>query len=95
MGEGEVAPVLEENCSSRSFSEALLFHFPGNTLLQTFHVLLLLLFEVTPHLLQFRMAVGVGYVLVVAPEGVQSFVQILNQIVIVIFHTLRLTDMLQ
>src|SRR5438132_410510 len=66
----------------RCFSEALVFDFLGDALLQTFHVRLFLLFEVTRHSLKFRVSVCIGNVLIVAPQRIESFVQVLDEIVV-------------
>ena len=45
---------------------------------------LFLAFQIAPQSLQFRMSVGVGDVLVITPQGVQAFAQILHEVVIVV-----------
>src|SRR5215510_6622834 len=76
-------------------SEAILADLLNEYLLHAFDVVDLLSLYVPPHILQGRLALGVGDILVVAPQGVETLAQIVNQVVVVICHATSLSDVLQ
>jgi hypothetical protein len=64
-------------------SEAPVLDLLGDHLLDALDVVGLLALQVTPKVLQGRLAVGIGDVLVVAPQGVQPLAQVVDQVVVV------------
>src|SRR5262249_41855617 len=66
----------------------------GDQLLDALDVGDLLALQVPPQLLQLGLAVGVGDVLVVAPQGVEPLAQILDQVVVVVGAAAAFADVL-
>jgi hypothetical protein len=83
-------PVL-----SHCRSEAFLADFLDNHRLDALNVFQLLAFHVSPQLLQIRLAIGIGDVLIVSPQSIEPLAQVVDEIVIVIFASTSLTDVLQ
>src|SRR5262245_54917403 len=65
-------------------SKAVMTYLIGDQQLQALDVGNLLPLQVPPHLLQRTLPLGVGDVLVIAPQRVKPFAQVVNQIVVVI-----------
>jgi hypothetical protein len=73
-------------------SEALLSDLVGDHLLDALNISDLLTFQVVPEVLQLLLAIGIGDVLVVSPQGIEPLAQFVNQIVIVIGTTTSFSD---
>src|SRR5205814_1082429 len=76
-------------------SKAVLLNLSGDHLLDALDVADLLAFEIPPQLLQVRLAVGVGDVLIVAPQSVEPLAQLVDQVVIVIGAAATFADVFQ
>src|SRR5262245_14192510 len=73
--------------------EAILLDFFDNQLLDALDAVDFLALEVAPQVLQIRLALGVGDVLVIAPQAIQAFTQLVNQVMVVIFGAASFADM--
>lgn len=73
-------------------SEATLVYLLHDGLLQPLDFLLALCLELAPHLLNGRLAVCIGDVLVVPPQGIQPLAQLMDQVVIVVRSAAGLSD---
>jgi hypothetical protein len=78
-----------------SRSEAAVLDLLADHLLDALDVVGLLALEVAPQVLQGGLALGVGDVLVVAPQGVQPLAQVVDQVVVVVFATTGLADVFE
>jgi hypothetical protein len=67
----------------------------GDHVLQPLHILLFLRFQTLPEILQIDVTVGIGDVLIVAPQSIEPLAQLVNHIVIVIGGTLAFADVCQ
>src|SRR5207247_6457219 len=76
-------------------SEAVLPDLLGDYLLDALDVVDLLALEIAPEVLQLRLGVSVGDVLIVAPEGIQALAQVVDQIMIMVGTTAALSDVCQ
>src|SRR5437870_5779921 len=76
-------------------SEAVLPDLLGNYLLDALDVVNLLALQVAPDVLQLGLGLGVGDVLIVAPESVQPLAQVVDQVVVVVLATEALSDVLE
>jgi hypothetical protein len=74
--------------------EAIAFDMLRDQLLELLDVLLLLRLHLVPELLETFVSLGVRDVLIVTPDSVEAPAQLVDQIVIVIFATTRLSDVL-
>src|SRR5205807_1006341 len=75
--------------------EAVLLDLLGDQLLELLDIGDFLPLELAPHLLQWRLPLGVGDVLIIAPEGIEAFAQVMDQIVIVVGAAARFADVFQ
>jgi hypothetical protein len=75
--------------------EAVLPDLLDDDLLHALDVFDLLALQVAPQLLEGRSALGVGDVLVVAPQSVEPLAQVVDQVVVVVCNATSLADVLQ
>src|SRR5882724_6227755 len=91
----QVSPMSRARPHGTARSEAVLADLLDDHLLHALDVVDLLALQVAPQLLQGRPALGVGDVLVVAPQSVEPLAQVVDQVVVVVCNTTSLADVLQ
>jgi hypothetical protein len=73
-------------------SETIFVDMAGDKFFKSPHILLLLLLETPPEILEFRITLGIGDILIIAPQGIQPPAQIMDKIVVVAFCPLAVIE---
>jgi hypothetical protein len=82
-------------CAEKTASEAILPDLLRDHLLDALDGVHFLALEVALQVLQLRLSVGVGDVLVVAPQSVEAPAEVVNQVVVVVGTTAGFSDVFQ